>query len=288
MKSRVFIAADGAVDQAGVRLPVPWWSFTKTVLAVALLRLAELGQIDLDRVVEGKGYSPAQLLRHEAGLPDYGGLARYHADVAAGHAPWPVDELLKAVEAGRLRTAPGESWAYSNVGYLEVARLIEQTADRPLAEALAELVLTAAELTSARLAVTPEDLAGVEMGDAEGYHPGWVYHGLIVGTAIDAARLLRRLLAGELLSALSLARMLAPRALLQFRSAAHPDAAYGLGLMLSATQPGEQPIGHSGSGPGSGIAVYGWQGRTCAIWAATSAGIDTEDEVFQGLQDGGV
>ena len=33
------------------------------------------------------------------------------------------------------------------------------------------------------------------MGSAEGYHPGWVYHGLLVGPVEDAALLLDRLLA---------------------------------------------------------------------------------------------
>jgi CubicO group peptidase (beta-lactamase class C family) len=49
---------------------VPWWSFTKTALSIALLRLSEGGRIDLDVAVPGKPFTPAQLPRHEAGLPD--------------------------------------------------------------------------------------------------------------------------------------------------------------------------------------------------------------------------
>jgi CubicO group peptidase (beta-lactamase class C family) len=58
-----------------------------------------------------KQFTPAQLLRHEAGLPDYGALAAYHADVAAGRSPWPIEKLMAAVEVDRLRYEPGHGWA---------------------------------------------------------------------------------------------------------------------------------------------------------------------------------
>jgi CubicO group peptidase (beta-lactamase class C family) len=285
MESRALIHRNGDADATGISGPVPWWSFTKTVLAIALLRLSEQGRVSLDHAVEGKLYTPAQLLRHEAGLPDYGLLLNYHTDVDARRSPWPVGALLKAVEADRLRYEPGQGWAYSNIGYREVARLIEKTSNWALADALADLVFIPAELATARLAVTPADLADVHMGDASGYHPGWVYHGLVVGTAVDAARLLHSLLAGGLVSDYSLARMLDPRPLPQFRSALTPDPAYGLGLMLAATNPLDHPVGHSGSGPGSRIAVYALQGSACVVWAATPSGVDPEAEVFRSLRN---
>ena len=124
------------------------------------------------------------------------------------------------------------------------------------------------------------------MGDAAGYHPGWVYHGLVVGTATDAACLLR--LSGDLVRPNSLSRMLEPKPLPQFRSELCPDPAYGLGLTLRARNPLSHPIGHSGSGPGSRIAVYAQQGTTCVVWAATASGVDPEAEVFRSLRNGGI
>ena len=284
MEARALIRQNGEAGATGVTGLVPWWSFTKTVLAIALLHLWEMGKIDLDARVEGKSYTPAQLLRHEAGLPDYGALDRYHAAVGAGQAPWSIDELLSAVDAERLRYEPGSGWAYSNIGYHKVGHLIEKASGRSLADALAALVFVPAAVATPRLAATPADLAGVSMGDAAGYHPGWVYHGLVVGTAMDAARLLHRLLSGQLVGPKALARMLERRALPQCRSPIHPDPAYGLGLMLRATDPLSQPIGHSGSGPGSRIAAYSRQGTTCVVWAATTSGIDAETESFSGLR----
>ncbi|MBS9721497.1 beta-lactamase family protein [Tianweitania sp. BSSL-BM11] len=286
MEARAIIDVGGEVNSFGIATAVPWWSFTKTVLAIALLRLSEDRGIDLDVTVPGKRFSPAQLLRHEAGLPDYGALAAYHADVAAGRSPWPIDKLMAAVEADRLRYEPGHGWAYSNIGYWWVGRLIEQASDRPLAEALSDLVFAPAELTTARLATVPADLANVSMGDEPNYHPGWVYHGLAVGTAMDAARLLQLLLQGRLVNERTLSRMRQSRALPQFRNDLYPDPAYGIGLMLRASDPVDHPIGHTGGGPGSEIAVYGRGGITCAVWVSSGTGINPVGEAFRALEDG--
>lgn len=287
MEARAIIRSDGEAETSGVATSIPWWSFTKTAMSIALLRLSEAGRIDLDKNVAGKPFTPAQLLRHEAGLPDYSSLTDYHADVEAGRPPWTVDALMEAVEADRLRYEPGNDWAYSNIGYRWIARLIEQASNQPLADALAEFVFDPAELATARLATTPDDLSNVDMGDAHGYHPGWVYHGLIVGTAMDAARLLWRLLKGVVVEERTLSRMLERRPLPQFRSERYPDPAYGMGLMLRATSPLDHPIGHTGSGPGSDIAVYGQHGACCAVWATSSAGINPVDEAFRTLANSG-
>jgi CubicO group peptidase (beta-lactamase class C family) len=283
-----FFDDQGHLGSSGATASVPWWSFGKTVLSIAALRLVERGSLSLHAPVEGRAYSLAQLLRHEAGLPDYGGLARYHEDVAAAKAPWPVERLLAALDADRPRYAPGEGWAYSNLGYLKVAQLIEQASDLALGDALQTLVFQPAGLASARLATTPEDLIDVQMGDAAGYHPGWVYHGLITGTVTDAARLLRGLLTRSLLRPETFALMVEGRALPEHRSAVYPDPAYGLGLMHWAHDPLDHPIGHSGAGPGSHIAVYGQGRRVCALWEASAASPDlVAAKVFERLKASG-
>uniref|UniRef100_UPI0035633B7A serine hydrolase n=1 Tax=Hydrogenophaga sp. TaxID=1904254 RepID=UPI0035633B7A len=96
---------------------VPWWSFTKTVLSAAALSLVRDGWVRLDDAVPEGPFTLRQLLRHEAGLADYGELTEYHAAVARGETPWAVDAMLERIEATRLRYAPGAGWRYSNVGY---------------------------------------------------------------------------------------------------------------------------------------------------------------------------
>jgi len=285
MQATAIIYADGAETTAGLTDLVPWWSFTKTALAIATLRLVEDGLLALDEKVPGEGFNARQLLRHEAGLPDYGGIPRYHADVAAGKPPWPVDRLLEAVDIGRLRYEPGTGWAYSNIGYLRITQLIERTTGLKLASALQSLVFERAQLEGARLAVGPDDLADVQMADANGYHPGWVYHGLVVGSVKDAARLLWALAYGGLLNPASLAVMKERRALPEYRSHVHPDPAYGLGLMLTANDPDAHPLGHGGAGPGSKIAVYARAHRVAAVWASSLSKIDPDVRVMEMLAD---
>ncbi|MDH4564192.1 serine hydrolase domain-containing protein [Pseudomonas sp. BN411] len=251
---------------------VPWWSFTKTVLSAAALSLVRDGLIELDEVLPEGSFTLRQLLRHQAGLADYGELAEYHAAVARGDTAWTTDEMLNRLDASRLRYAPGTQWRYSNVGYLFVAQLIERLTGLSLQEALKERVLTPLAVPHVSLAKPGEQLDGICRGVMSGYDPGWVYHGLLLGTLSDAALLLERLLSGQLL----------PRSLLQEMQAAlvlggpmpgRPWTApgYGLGLMIGGVSDGLTLCGHTGSGPGSTVAVYrcahAGNSASCAVFS---------------------
>ena len=275
MHATASIDETGRLTVCGITDPVPWWSFTKTVLATASLRLVEDGLLSLDRSLHGRPFNLRQLLRHEAGLPDYGSMSKYHSDVAAGKTPWPVERLLAALDVDRLRFKPGTGWAYSNIGYLRVAQLIERITGLTLDRALENLVFEPCKLKTARLATTPSDLGGVQMGGARNYHPGWVFHGLVVGTVADAASLLRGLITGDLLQADTLAEMLDGRPLSGYRDV-HPDPAYGLGIMLWANNPSDHPLGHVGEGLGSRIAVLAQGRKAASVWTASPSDLDTE------------
>jgi CubicO group peptidase (beta-lactamase class C family) len=85
-----WITATGACDAAGDASALfPWWSFTKTALAVCALRLVAEGVLALDRPRPGKPFTLRQLLQHRAGVRNYGRLQRYHDAVARGDPPWP-------------------------------------------------------------------------------------------------------------------------------------------------------------------------------------------------------
>ncbi|MGI4958954.1 MAG: serine hydrolase domain-containing protein [Janthinobacterium lividum] len=281
MQATAIIDADGTVTRSGSTDRIPWWSFTKTALSIATLRLAEEGVLELDEKLPGEPFTTRQLLRHEAGLPDYNAIARYHFDVGAGKRPWPVDRLLAAVDVTRLRYDPGTGWAYSNIGYLRIAQLIERMSGQKLAAALSSLVFEPARLESARLAMDSDDLVDVQMGSASSYHPGWVYHGLIVGTVADAARLLWMLAYGGLLKPATFASMKECQTLPDYQSDIHPDPAYGLGLMLTANNPEAHPLGHGGEGPGSKIAVYAQGCRVAAVWTALPSETDADARVHE-------
>ncbi|WNF58034.1 serine hydrolase domain-containing protein [Pseudomonas sp. SG20052] len=250
---------------------VPWWSFTKTVLAAAALSLVRDGLIGLDEGVPEGPFTLRQLLRHEAGLADYSELADYHTAVARHETPWSAAEMLQRLDATRLRYAPGDGWRYSNVGYLFIARLIARVTGLRLEEALTQRVFAPLGLSRIRLATTRADLAYVNMGAASTYDPGWVYHGLLVGPLVEAALCLDRLLDGHLLPQSLLREMQTVRTL-GGPIAGRPWVApgYGLGLMQGTVESGLTLSGHTGAGPGSIIAVYrcidGNRTASCAVF----------------------
>lgn len=215
------------VSATGVEAPVPWWSFTKTVIAAGALVLVRDRRLALDEPRPGRSYS---LLQHRAGVAEYGALPAYHEAVARGDDPWPLAELMERTDAGRLRFAPGTRWSYSNIGYLFVRQLIEAACDEPLGAALRRLVLAPLGIEGARIVASRGDLAGVEMGEAASYHPGWVYHGLMVGPLQQAALLLARLKAGPLLPAALQEQMRSP---VDLGPWAGPG--YGLGLLIGTS-----------------------------------------------------
>jgi CubicO group peptidase (beta-lactamase class C family) len=277
------------VDSHDADRLVPWWSFTKTVLAAAALVLVRDGLVGLDEPVDDKPYTLRHLLQHRSGLVNYGGVRAYHEAVERGDNPWPIPELLDRLDAGRLRYPPGEGWDYSNVGYLVVGQLIETLAGSTLNEAWRRLVMGPLEIENVRIAQEREDLEQVTMDSAEGYHPGWVYHGLLVGSVSDSVLLLERLLSGDLLSSGLLQEMLTPFVLpgpVPERPWEVPG--YGLGVMVGETSSGLKVAGHTGGGPGSTIAVYrvlaGQRVRTAAFYTTGENQAKTEDGAFRLLK----
>jgi CubicO group peptidase (beta-lactamase class C family) len=258
--------------------PVPWWSFTKTVLAAAALMLVARGRLSLDAEIPARGYTLRQLLQHTAGVPNYGGLAAYHEAVARGDAPWSEAELIRRAGADDLLFRPGDGWMYSNIGYLHVRRIVEAATGDDLQTALHRLIFSPLGLDSVSVPQTQADLDRTAWGNAARYHPGWVYHGLLIGTPADAAMLLHRLMGGALLPDELLMEMRAPRLLEWARVDGRPwrMPGYGLGLMIDGDSPAGRAMGHTGGGPGSTAAVYHFPDRDPPV--TTAAFATTEDQ----------
>jgi D-alanyl-D-alanine carboxypeptidase len=180
--------------------------------------------------------------------------------VAAGETPWDEATLM-----ARVGGPVGDRWQYSNVGYLLARRAVERLAGAPLDAALRELVLAPLGAHAARIAARPDDMAATALPPPAGYHPGWVYHGCLIGPVGEAARVVAGILAGDLLPPEARAAM----------AAAVPvggtlpgrpwrRAGYGLGLMIGAlAEPGGEPVavlGHGAGGPGSAGCVFRYPG----------------------------
>jgi CubicO group peptidase (beta-lactamase class C family) len=267
-------------------LPVPWWSFTKTVLAATALTLVRDGLIGLDDLLPDRPFTLRHLLRHEAGLADYGELVDYHAAVANGESAWSASEMLQRLDGDRLRHSPGTGWRYSNVGYMLVGGLIERLTDLPLDDAVAERALIPLGLSNVRFAKTRADLQAPHMGFTADYDPGWVFYGLLIGPVSQAALLLDRLFNQDLLPGNLLQQMQTTRTLggpIQGRPWVAPG--YGLGLMQGPIAGGLTLSGHTGGGPGSIIAVYracdGNASACCAVFEAGASEGTVEQRVAE-------
>jgi D-alanyl-D-alanine carboxypeptidase len=257
MKDRLLWARidDTGASGDGAEAVVPWWSVTKTAIAATALRLAAAGRLDLDAGLPEGPFSLRRLLRHEARLPDYGTFPPYAAAVARGLDPWPPEELLARAAALPAPTA----WTYSNIGYLLARRALERSQGAPLGTLVAEWLLAPLGLARPRLAETRADMEAAAL-PSPGYHPGWVYHGCLLGPVADAAALLHGILAGPLLTPEDRAALCNPTPVggplpgRPWRS-----TGYGLGLMVGEMQGSYGPVaalGHSAGGPGSGGATY--------------------------------
>ena len=208
-------------------------------------------------------------------------MPAYHQAVARHEDAWPVGELLERSNAGQLLHAPGERFAYSNIGYLFVRQLIEETTGEELGPALARLVLQPLGIGGARLAAQRSDLNGILMGRTRDYDPRWVYHGLLVGPLSDAALLLDRLMSGDSLPPALMAAML-ERQPVGGPIAGRPWVVpgYALGLMSGDIAGGGAMTGHTGDGPGTVVAVYhrfGEKPRTAAAFASSDDQGDVEE-----------
>lgn len=251
------ITLSGVEVAAGDPLALfPYWSFTKTVIAICALKLVEAGQLHLDRLIEGQPYTLRQLLNHTAGLRDYGQFPEYGRAVAANEKPWSQETVLKLVMDKGFLFHPGAGWSYSNIGYMLICELIEKTAGKPLDVVISDMVSTPLGLTSVELAQSREQFSKLHWKAAAGYDPKWVYHGCLIGTARDAASLLHGLFQGQLLK---------PETRVQMLDAIFVGGAiegrpwetcgYALGLMSGEVADKGRAIGHSGVGPFSVNAV---------------------------------
>jgi D-alanyl-D-alanine carboxypeptidase len=253
------------------------YSVTKVLLATAALQLVEQGVASLDEplgdVLPELAAEPSitlrHLLNHTAGIPDYGGTPAYHGDLRGDPGrPWTPDEFVERTLGRGLLFAPGTGWAYANVGYLLVKRLIERLTGATLREALQGTIFGPLGLERTFVAESLADAAVLtpgysgELDDGDGvrdisgrYHPGWVSHGMVISTAAETAAIVEALFGGRLVGPGSLEAMLTAVDV----GGVYPPfvrPGYGLGLMVDGGSPYGRVAGHAGGGPGFATAAF--------------------------------
>ena len=165
------------------------FSVTKTFTALAVLQLAEQQQINIDN--PAKNYLPAfpyqaeitlrQLLTHTAGIPNPIPLNWIHP--ANLHPSFDRNQFFKAVfiKNSKLRSRPGQQFAYSNLGYVLLGQLIEAVTGASYEQYITDNIIH-------QLALKVEEL-GFEISHpechAKGYHKNWSITNLLLGFFID-------------------------------------------------------------------------------------------------------
>jgi D-alanyl-D-alanine carboxypeptidase len=264
--------ADEGLLAGSAKFPV--YSITKTLTAICVLRLSEIGSLAvtdsvrkwLPRLDVPDSITLAHLLRHASGLGDYGPLREYH-DAVRSHPgqPWTRQRFLDVVLSKGMLFAPGDGWTYSNVGFMLLLEVLERVTGQGFASTLRDLLITPLALQRTFVVERIEDLSGCVPGhgpevDIERrvvdvrpvYHPGWCAPGLVASTAEEITRVLDALLAGTVLEPATLADMLTLIPLSR-----HPGEPIGcgMGLYSDRASPRGPNYGHGGGGPGYDLEV---------------------------------
>ena len=149
----------GSTDPLTVDCTFRIASNTKTYVAAAILRLAEMGELSLDDPLGG--YLPAdqhklladdgydldamtirQVLAHTSGLFGRPGDPRYEEIILADpHHHWTrIEQITKCVERGDPVGAPGKMFSYSDTGYVILGGIIEKMTGENLGVAVRSLL----------------------------------------------------------------------------------------------------------------------------------------------------
>jgi D-alanyl-D-alanine carboxypeptidase len=275
------VRVNGELRSAPTDLPAdarfPMYSITKTLTAICVLRLVEIGSLRpgdpvrqwLPRVNVPATITLTHLLRHTSGLRDYGPLPEYHRAVRTHpDRPWTRQQFLDAVLPPGLLFAPGERFSYSNVGYMLLIDIVERVTGQTFARVLHDLVATPLALQRTSVLEEIDDLVRCVPGfgpevtpdgqivDVRGrYHPGWCAPRLVASTAEDITRVFDGLIAGDVLTADTLTQMLT---LVPISNEPDESIGGGMGVYCDHASRWGRNYHHGGGGPGYdlGATVY--------------------------------
>ncbi len=324
---------DGLVWEAGAGLaelaasvemtpstPCSWFSMTKLVTATAVVRLAERGLLDLDEpvvdryepfgamrpAVRAHRVTPRHLLSHSSGLVNPLPLRWIH--LASEPAPR-SDTFVQAQlrKHRRLRFAPGEKAAYSNLGYLVLGELVTRATGQPFtdhvrAEILEPLGMTGTDfvalapqrwatpyqrrrttLSALLPLLVPRRVIGAKDDRFVALHHFYVdgpAYGGLVGPATDAIRFARMHLRGGELDG---ARILTEDSCREMQTiiARGRRLEVGLGWFRRGAAPGAEHVEHLGGGAGFWTCLRLYPGRERAVVVMGNATTYDHDAVVR-------
>jgi D-alanyl-D-alanine carboxypeptidase len=243
-------------------------SVTKQFTATALLMLVEEGKVGLDepiaRYLSGvpKAWSAItvrQLLTHSSGIENYLAVPGLPDTSRPGLSH---DDIAKIFFEGlKLEFQPGETWSYSNSGYLLLGNIIEKTSGKSYWEFLAERIFKPLGMNETRSseprAIIPNRASGYQwQKDKLENRPALTENayaaGSIVSTVRDLVKWDAALSTGKLLRPASFDQMWTP---FKARGGKTAPVNYGFGWFID-TYHGRRVIAHTGGTLGFSSALY--------------------------------
>ena len=153
-------------------------SISKQFTAASVLRLVERGEVRLDDLAgeywidtpaEWSEITVEHLLRHTSGIFNVTNRRDFRQWQSRPHRP---ADLIRKVVDMPLDFAPGESWSYSNTGYLFLAQIVEHVTDTQFEAFLAAEVLAPLKLENSGSECLDAPVPGLAQGYRE-TEEGW-------------------------------------------------------------------------------------------------------------------
>jgi CubicO group peptidase (beta-lactamase class C family)/D-alanyl-D-alanine dipeptidase len=250
-------------------------SVSKLFTDVALMQMAEKGQVDLDAPIQRylKDFHPAnpfgqpitlrELMTHRSGLVREPPLGHYFDSTEPT-----LEATVESLNATRLVYPPGTHTKYSNAAIAVAGAVLERLAGEPFADYVQKAVLGPLGMTHSSFRLTSEVSASLAKAflwtydgrvlDAPTFQLGMAPAGSMYSSVLDLAKFLSMTFAGgegsngRVLKAETLDAMYQP----QFAKG-EKDGGFGIGFRL-ATLDGHFMVGHGG-------AIYGFATELAAL-----------------------
>jgi D-alanyl-D-alanine carboxypeptidase len=273
-------------------------SISKTFTAVAVLKLKEEGEINLDAKVNtylpdicnklpnGNIITVRQLLNMTSGLPDYLDNDQFLNDVVSGPLPMTSEQVLSYVYNQPAKFAPGASFGYCNINYHLLALIIDSVTPNGHQKYITDKIINAIGLSNTYYiagsanTTAPEgttanylevdgtftDVSELQLGTVLTF----IGDDGIVASVQDISRFYYKLLHDE--------TVLSPASLKEMKIAVSYQSTpiYGLGLHFYKTNGGLQAIGHEGSGAGAGAYAFYFPSKNTSVVLCTNVGTLTD------------
>jgi CubicO group peptidase (beta-lactamase class C family) len=140
-------------------------SITKPFTAMAIIILEAQGKLDVqDHICSYLSECPEaweaitihHLLTHTSGIPNFTDFPDYRRTSAT---PSPPEETINRFKDKPLDFRPGESWSYSNSGYILLGQIIERVSSQSYEAFLQEHIFTPLQMTDTGYDHNQDDLA---------------------------------------------------------------------------------------------------------------------------------